>query len=756
MPRVQLFLSGIVQGVGLRPQVLRAARALGLRGFVCNLGGRVEVQAQGEQPALERLIIRLRQLEPPARVDDIERRSLYERSELDEFRILESESSLTLPALPADLAPCRHCLAEVTQPGRRAAYPFTACTACGPRYSVVQALPYDRATTTLAAFPICEDCQREYDTLDDRRLHAQAIACPACGPTLELWDGLGGSLARGSEALAGAARQLKEGRILALKGVGGFQLLCDAGDAAAVRRLRERKRREEKPFAVLFADLAAASEHAHCSAAELALLSGPEAPIVLLRQRSGAARPIAALVAPGNPQLGCLLPASPLHYLLARAAERPLVCTSGNSSGEPLCIEAPEALERLRDIADVFLVHDRAIARPLDDSVARLGPHGPVLLRRGRGFAPRVVARLSENSPTVLALGAELKAAPALLVHGQLVLGQHVGDLGEARTFEVYRRNIADLWSFFVAKPDLICCDLHPDYASSQVARELSASWGVPIRRVQHHHAHVAAVMVERQLEGPVLGLAWDGVGFGPDETIWGGEALSVSRSHMQRVARLPTFPLLGGDAASREPRRSALGVLFAVDPELAEKHARAWYQPHEAALLLRVLERRLNCPKTSSVGRLFDAVAALSGDAPRIAFEGQAAMQLEFAARELSPLPAPYELELEWLCPEPGAAGLGALVRGILSDVAGGVPRRHIAARFHASLISAAVRTAERAALSDVVLTGGCFQNLLLLEGLSSALQARGHRVHTAEQIPPNDGGIAAGQIAVAVWSRG
>jgi hydrogenase maturation protein HypF len=756
MPRIQLFLSGTVQGVGLRPQVLRAARALGLSGFVCNLGGRVEVQAQGEQPALERLIIAMRQLEPPARVDDIERSSMPERSELEAFRILESAASLTLPALPADLAPCRDCLAELAQAGRRAAYPFTACAACGPRYSIVQALPYDRATTTLAAFPICKDCQREYDTLDDRRLHAQAIACPACGPTLELSDGLGRSLARGRDALAGAVRQLKAGRILALKGVGGFQLLCDAGDADAVQRLRERKRREEKPFAVLFADLAAVSEHAHCNAAELALLSGPEAPIVLLRQRSGAARPIAELVAPGNPQLGCLLPASPLHYLLVRAAERPLVCTSGNSSGEPLCIETLEALDRLRDIADVYLVHDRVIARPLDDSVARLGPHGPVLLRRSRGFAPRVVARLPENSPTVLALGAELKAAPALLVHGQLVLGPHVGDLGEARTLQAYKRNVADLLSFFAAKPDLICCDLHPDYASSQLARELSASWGAPLRRIQHHQAHVAAVMVERELDGPVLGLAWDGVGLGTDETIWGGEALSVSRSCMQRVARLPIFPLLGGDAASREPRRCALGVLFATEPALAAKYARAWYQPHEAALLLRALERQLNCPKTSSVGRLFDAVAALSGDSSRVAFEGQAAMRLEFAARELSSLPAPYELELDWWGAEPRPFGLDALVRGILSDLTDGVPERHIAGRFHASLISAAVRTAERAALSDVVLTGGCFQNLLLLEGLSGALEARGHRVHLAGQIPPNDGGVAAGQIAIAVWSPG
>jgi hydrogenase maturation protein HypF len=756
MPRIQLFLSGTVQGVGLRPQVLRAARSLGLSGFVCNLGGRVEVQVQGDSSALERFIIRLRHLEGPARVHDVERRSLAELSESAEFRILESEASEVLPALPADLAPCRQCTAEVTRAGRRAGYPFTACTACGARYSIVQALPYDRATTTLVAFPMCSSCRNEYDSLSDRRLHAQAIACPECGPTLELWDASGHARARADEALAAAARELMEGRILALKGVGGFQLLCDAGDEQAVQRLRQRKRREEKPLAVLFADLAAAAEHAQLDAEELALLCGAEAPIVLLRQRGGAARPIASGVAPGNPLLGCLLPASPLHYLLARATQRPLVCTSGNSSGEPLCTASHEALERLRGIADCYLVHDREIARPLDDSVARVGPQGPMLLRRARGFAPRVVARLESSAPTVLALGADLKAAPALLLRGQLVLGQHVGDLAEARTFDAYRRSVSDLLGFFAVKPDILCCDRHPDYASTRLAQELSASWGVPLRRVQHHHAHVAAVMVERELSGPVLGLAWDGTGLGSDDTIWGGEALVVTRERVERFARLPRFPLLGGDVAAREPRRSALGVLFASEPGLAAEQARAWYEPQQAALLLRALEAGLNCPATSSVGRLFDAVAALSGDSARVAFEGQAAMRLEFRAREASPVPPPYTLDFEPPTTPGASSGLRPMIREILADAASGAGGSWIAARFHAALVDAALKTAERVALSDVVLTGGCFQNLLLLESLGSALRARGHRVHLAGQIPPNDGGIAAGQVAVAAWGHG
>ena len=753
MPRLELLVGGTVQGVGFRPHALRAARALGLTGFVKNSGGRVTLEAQGSASALERLVVELRRIPPPGEVKSVQQRVLGELADEPGFAIVTSDDQALVPALPADLAPCPECLAEVeASGGRRAGYAFTACTRCGARYSIVETLPYDRAGTTLRDFPPCQACAREHDMPADRRCHAQAIACPECGPTLELLDASGQHVARGPCALALAAGRLREGAILALKGVGGFQLLVDALDEAAVVRLRERKRREQKPLAVLLADLAMVAEHATASEAERALLASPEAPIVLLTRKPGQAASIAPAVAPDNPQLGCLLPASPLHHLLLRAVARPLVCTSGNSSGEPLCVETDEALQRLGGIADAFLVHDRAIARPLDDSVARVGPRGTALLRRARGYAPRVVAELGDG-PTVLALGAELKAAPSLLLHGALVLGQHVGDLGELRTLAAFQRNTADLLGFFQARPDIVACDLHPDYASTHHAEALAASFGVPLRRVQHHHAHIAAATAEHGLSGPVLGIAWDGTGLGTDQTIWGGEVLLVDGAHLQRVACLPQFRLPGGDKAAREPWRSALGLLFSVDPQLARAHAANWLEPQQLETLLGALGRGVSSPVTSSVGRLFDAIAALAGHPERIDYEGQAAMRLEFAAHGAS-ASAPYPLEL--LPPPDGAAapaagGLQPLVECVLKDVAARVPVAEISSRFHAGLIAAAVRAAARAGVERVVLSGGCFQNRLLCSGLLQALEAAGHRVFLPGQVPCNDGGISAGQAHVA-----
>jgi hydrogenase maturation protein HypF len=751
MARIGLVLRGTVQGVGLRPHVLRVATSLQLSGFVRNAGGQVDIEAQGPAALLQHFVNLVSEIQPPALLSSVERVELSELLDDVGFRILESRASVVVPALPPDLAPCAECLAEVEAPtGRRAGYPFTACTRCGARFSIVETLPYDRAGTTLAAFPPCPDCQYEYETVTDRRFHAQAIACPRCGPSLELWES-GKSTARGQAAMTLAVEKLRMGGVLALKGVGGFQLLVDALDEGAVQRLRERKRREQKPFAVLFVDADAVAAHTWLSESERSLLESPEAPIVLLERRPGQGD-VADAVAPGNPQLGCLLAASALHRLLARAVQRPLVCTSGNSSGEPLCTDNAEAFERLAEVADAFLVHDRAIARPLDDSVARLGPHGVTLLRRGRGYAPRVVAQLAAG-PTVLALGAELKAAPALLLGGSLVLGQHVGDLGDARTLDAFEHNVADLLRFFGARPERIACDLHPDYASTQLAEKLATELGAPLVRVQHHHAHIAGVAAEHGLSGPVLGLAWDGTGLGSDGTSWGGEVLRVDGAKVQRLARLPSFRLPGGDRAAREPWRSALGLLFAVDPLLVRQHARGWCDEKGLETLLALLGRGSNAPVTSSIGRLFDAVAALSGRPERIAFEGQAAMQLEFAARHHS-RPAAYPLDFELLTASGEVAraqSLAPLTHALLQDVARGRSLPEIAGKFHVALVEAAVRVADQSELGRVVLSGGCFQNQLLVTALTRALEARGHSVFNAQRVPANDGGIAAGQLAVA-----
>jgi hydrogenase maturation protein HypF len=753
--RVRLAIDGTVQGVGFRPFVYREASRRALTGWVRNVSGRVEVEVEGPLAALDAFVRSLSSAPPPAHVTALVRTELAERNE-PTFEIVASEPvGPVRSTLPADLAPCAECMHELFDPsGRRHGYAFTACAACGPRYSTVETLPYDRRGTTLAEFALCAACEREYLDPNDRRFHAEAVACPACGPSLTLLGEDGRPRERGNHALRAAAEALGRGQIVLLRGVGGFQFVVDATDANAVERLRERKRREEKPFAVLFATLAEARRYARLSDAEAALLASPAAPIVLAERRDGAEPSIAEGVAPNNPRLGCMLPASPLHVLLARARGVPLVCTSGNSSGEPLCLDDEEAAQRLGGMFDLMLTHDRPIARPLDDSLVRVGPSGVEVWRRARGYTPKAVATVATDR-SILALGAQLKAAPALLVGGALVLGQHVGDLHDARTLAAFERTLDDLMRFFRVRPDAIACDMHPDYASSLHAETLARRLDVPLFRVQHHHAHVAAVMAEHGLSGPALGIAWDGSGLGLDDGIWGSEFLLLDGARFRRFAHLAAFRLPGGDRSARQPARSALGLLHSVDRSLAERWGARWFSPGDLRALLLALERGLNCPQTTSLGRVFDAVAALLGLRTRATFEGQAAMELEFAASSAlakhgaNSSNDPYSLPLR-----PGDELVGdtaPLVHAILDDLARGVSRDRIALRFHVTLIDLAVRVAEHAAREHVVLSGGCFQNRFLAFTLARELRARGHRVATAREIPCNDGGLAAGQAFIA-----
>lgn len=755
MTRLRLDVEGTVQGVGFRPFVYREATKRALDGWVRNARGRVEIEVQGSPPELDDFVGALRTPPPPARVDALERHALPDRPEHGFVIVPSDDTGQVLPSLPADLAPCADCVRELGDPNdHRRGYAFTACTRCGPRYSVVLGLPYDRAATTLAVFPLCERCEREYQDPRDRRFHGEATACPDCGPTLSLFHADGSAGATGTDALELAADALRAGSIVALRGVGGFQLVCDARNGDAVRRLRTRKRREEKPFAVLFGSLDTVRAHALVSDAEAALLASPEAPIVLCERLTDAAEPVAEAVAPRNPRLGCMLPSSPLHHLLARRAGVPLVCTSGNLSGEPLAVDDADARERLGGVADVFLTHDRAIARPLDDSVARVDELGPELLRRARGYAPRSVARLA-NGDSVLALGAHLKATASLLVERELVLGEHVGDLDDARALVAFERNVGELTRFFRASPSVLACDLHPDYASTRLAESLSHLWSVPLVRVQHHHAHVAAVMAEHELTGPVLGVAWDGSGLGSDGALWGGEFLLVDAQGSRRFAHFSSFPLPGGDAASRAPWRSALALLSVAAPERVESIAERWLGPHERTSVVGALARGVNAPATTSVGRLFDGVAALLGLRTRASFEGQAAMELEFLASRETTRAAPYTLPLV-----DGAYALigdvRPLVRELLADLDRGRSHETIAARFHASLVAFALDIAERAQRENVVLSGGCFQNRLLRSALAARLRERGHRPFVAREIPCNDGGISAGQAYVVALRRG
>jgi len=751
--RLAIEVRGVVQGVGFRPFVYNAARFRGLSGWVRNDSDAVRIEVQGPPEDLEAFCRTLRSHPPPqSTIDAIEVAETALQPEAGRFEIRTSgEGASPRPAIPADLATCGQCLAEIHTPGeRRYRYSFTNCTNCGPRWSIIEAVPYDRQRTSMARFAMCDECRRQYEDPADRRFHAQPIACPNCGPALELLDPEGRRLAAGDEALKMAAGAVLAGEILAIQGLGGFQLVVDATSGQAVERLRQRKQRPDKPLAVML--LSADEVRARCELLpdEERELRSHQAPILLLRRRpdADALSDLTERVAPGNPYLGVMLPYTPLHHLLVDAVGRPIVCTSGNLSEEPMAITTEDAVDRLGRIADLFLVHDRPIVRPVDDSVARFGAGGLQLLRRARGYAPLPISLGFEATP-LLAVGGHLKNTVAVSLGSQAIVGPHVGDLDNLLSVEVHRRVIDDLVAFFQIEPQSVACDLHPDYASTGEAERLAAAWGVPLVRVQHHHAHIAACMAEHGLEGPVLGFSWDGTGYGLDGTVWGGEVLHCEGAEFRRVGHLRTFPLAGGDQAVRQPRRSALGLLFEVFGAAAAEHAGAWFTRSELETLLAMLQRGVRCPRTSSMGRLFDAVAAICGLPAVISFEGQAAMALEFAADWA--VEEAYPVSLFASGEATGAIDWEPMLRGVLADRAAGVSLRIISAKVHNALAEAALAAARAWGGRCVVLTGGCFQNALLTERLCRRLSDDGFDVYTHRRVPPGDGGIALGQLYIA-----
>jgi len=711
--RLRLVLHGAVQGVGFRPFVYRLATEMGLAGTVLNSSAGLVIEVEGTAEQLERFQARVEAERPPASVILAREASWLPPKGYADFRILASDESAekTAAVLP-DLATCPECLAELLDPAnRRYLYPFTNCTRCGPRYTIILDIPYDRPRTTMRDFVLCEDCRREYTDPADRRFHAQPNACPRCGPRL-------------SAPLAEAVRELEAGRIVALKGIGGFQLLVDARNEEAVQRLRQRKRREEKPFALMMPSLEVVRQYCHVSEAEAALLSSPAAPIVLLRPNG---RPgIAPSVARSSPYLGVMLPYSPLHHLLMREFPHPIVATSGNLSDEPIAIDNDEALERLRGVADFFLMHNRPIARPCDDSVARVVRGRPSLVRRARGYAPLPV-RLDRDLPPVLAVGGHLKNTVAIALGRQVILSQHVGDLDTLEARRAFERAIEDLCRLYRFRPQLVACDMHPDYASTQWA------WrsGLPVIAVQHHQAHAVACAAENEVREPYLGVAWDGTGYGLDSTIWGGEFFLAERGRLERIAHLRPFRLPGGEVAVREGWRVAASLRFETFGREAV--------PEPA--LRRMLEAGVNSPWSTSVGRLFDAVAAMAGVARENRFEGQAAMMLERAIGGLTS---------EEAYPLPGG-DWRPLIEAVARDLERGEPAACIAVRFHNALANWIVEVAGQAGVRDVCLSGGVFQNGYLVERTAALLEGRGFRVWTHQRVPPNDGGIALGQAVLA-----
>ncbi len=745
-----LRVVGLVQGVGFRPHVHALATRLGLTGSVQNRTGDVWIEIEGDPRTLAEFTVQLERTPPPlAHIKSLERTRVPPQHDAS-FTIHASLGDATHPGeIPPDIATCPACLRELRDPNdRRHGHPFINCTDCGPRLTIIKNLPYDRERTTMAGFAMCPRCRAEYDDPSNRRFHAQPVACPDCGPTLRLTDNHGTTLA--GDPIPELARRLAAGAIATIKGIGGYHLACDATDEQTVQRLRILKHRDEKPFAIMVRDLTAAESLAHLDDAARSSLTAPARPILLAPRRDSTS--IAASVAPDTDLLGLLFPYTPIHHQLL-ALTGPLVMTSGNLSDEPIVHLDDEAITKLGTIADVFLVHDRPIVAACEDSVVRFAADGPILLRRARGHAP-----LSEPLPIplrvpTLAVGGQLKSVFALGRGATATLSPHLGDLDAAPAHAAFLIMVERFEQLLRIHPACIVHDLHPDYAPTRYALERAASDGVPLLAVQHHHAHMAACMAEHGLREPVIGVTFDGLGYGDDGTLWGGEFLVGDLATVRRAAHLAPIGMPGGGAALREPRRMAIAWLLAAGVDLHDNpFSRGLPRPF-LALIEQLITRKINTPTTTSIGRLFDAVAALNGVCNHTSFEGQAAMRLESLAAQ-SPDELGYPVDLVHssdtlvLDPRP-------LIRAVVADRTAGIAPTRIARRFHTALVDAVVATCtvlrEATGLTRVVLSGGVFNNAILACETPAALARAGFTAHRHRRIPPGDGGLALGQLAVA-----
>jgi hydrogenase maturation protein HypF len=788
LQRLQLQITGAVQGVGFRPFVYHLAQSLDLTGWICNTDQGVLIELEGATNQLQEFQNRLLTEKPThaylqqiiiAEIEVLGEHDFTIRPS-DKFLSSQPKSALILP----DLATCSACLADIFDPtNRHYLYPFTNCTHCGPRFSIVRSLPYDRVNTTLQKFPLCLACQAEYDNPNDRRFHAQPNACSICGPHLELWDQFGEIITTQNAALQQSAAAVRAGQILALKGLGGFHLIVDARNNLAIKTLRDRKHRPDKPLAVMFSSIEQVQEYCQVDALAAQILQSGNAPIVLLPIHNSSSVTLSAFVAPGNPYLGVILAYTPLHHLLLAELGFPIVATSGNRSGEPICIDETQAPEILAGIADIFLVHNRPIAHPVDDSILQLIGGQASLLRRARGYAPLPIAldwNLEvSNNEVILAVGSHLKNTIALHVQQdtqqQLFISQHLGNLDRVSTCNLFKSTIQELNNLYNTIPTIIVCDAHPDYYSTQFAQQLVATTPAnePAPRiisVQHHYAHILSCVADNQWLTPVLGVAWDGTGYGLDGTIWGGEflwlpAMLLPEPGFIRVAHLQTFCLPGGEAAVKEPRRSAVGLLYEClgESAFAELNLAPLqsFLPQELVILQTILRIGLNTPRTSSMGRLFDAVSALLGLCQKVSFAGQAALQLEWAIDGyVTDAVYPYQIRQQINSLEndlPLQFDYTLMIRAILRDLSDRVPLAAIAATFHNTLVAGLVDIAIQLRnhcpeMIQIVLTGGCFQNRYLLERSINHLQKQNFIVGYHHQIPCNDGGISAGQVMAAL----
>lgn len=762
-------VTGIVQGVGFRPFVWRLANACGIAGQVWNDAEGVLIHAWGSRESLEGFVQQLQAEQPPlARVEEIVRTDLDEIADARQgFHIIVSREGKVRTGVAADAATCPECLAEVLDPdNRRYRYPFTNCTHCGPRLSIVTAIPYDRANTSMASFPMCPQCQAEYEDPADRRFHAQPNACSVCGPQVWLEDVDGNRLIpeEGNDVIETVAQLIHQGSIVAIKGIGGIHLACDATNEEAVNRLRQRKHRYHKALALMVRDIDVAARFSEVSEMEAKLLRDKAAPIVVLNK---AGESLAASVAPGQSTLGFMLPYTPLHHLLMQHMTQPIVMTSGNRSDEPQTINNQDAHQRLDRIADYYLLHDRDIVNRLDDSVLRVADDKPRFLRRARGYAPQPIILPGgfADARNILAMGGELKNTFCLLKEGKAFLSQHIGDLEDAATQKDYRYNLQLYRQLFDYQPSMIVVDKHPNYLSTQLGYAIAEEEGVKLVEIQHHHAHITACMAENGIpfdSGKVLGVAMDGLGFGEDGTLWGGEFLLADYQGFERLAHFQPVPMLGGTQAMREPWRNTFAQLCdslgweQVLTDYSDLDIVRYLNDKPLATLHTMAEKKLNSPLTSSCGRLFDAVAAAIGVCrDGVSHEGQAAIELESLAASEFHKQAQQGYPHDFSTEEVSVLGWRPLWKALLEDLRQGVESTTIAARFHQCVVQAVAESARvlchQNSLDTVVLSGGVFQNRLLLEGISKSLRETGISVLSHVDVPTNDGGIALGQVVAA-----
>lgn len=755
--RVKIIIRGAVQGVGFRPFVFRIAKELKLTGYVINSAKGVFIEAEGETDILKNFIIKIQKEKPLHSIITSFEFSFLDLVGYTDFTIQKSEkeeevSALVLP----DIAVCDDCLSEMFDPNdRRYLYPFINCTNCGPRFTIIESLPYDRPNTSMKIFKMCPECENEYKDPLNRRFHAQPIACPDCGPHVELWDDSGKIIYTNHEAILQSNELIKSGKIIAVKGIGGFHLVVDSTNDEAVQLLRKKKHREEKPFALMFPDLDSVKKFCIVSDLEERLLKSSESPIVLLRKKNFKLNSqyltssdiheftISDLIAPDNPYLGVMLPYSPLHHLLMKLLNKPIVATSGNLSEEPICIDEYEALERLKGIADYFLVHNRPIVRHCDDSIVRIIYGREFIIRRARGYAPLPFIIDDDGEENIISVGGHLKNTISFKKKNLVFISQHIGDLSTSESFNAFKKTIESFKSLYEIDSYKLIGDLHPDYLSTKYLKGVKKDFHL----VQHHLAHIAGCKSENQVKGECLGVSWDGTGFGLDGKIWGSEFFYINDSEFEHLGQFKKFPLPGGEIAIKEPRRTLAGMLYEIynDDIFTLDLLRKKFPEKELKLIVNMIKQKINSPDCVSAGRLFDAVSSLLGICDYSNFEGQAAMKLEFAAN----LSIDESYDFNFNEEEIITIDWTKILASIINDIQTGISINQIAAKFHNTLTEIIIKFSQFVGLKKILLSGGCFQNVYLLERTIKRLKEENFQVYWHQRIPTNDGGISFCQIA-------